>query len=186
MQASRFFLPAVRWEVDQLRDADAMGWAFAGDANYVSGHPGRNRSTDDARTFERINESLPNTDLHAFGGSDDVLYGSTPAIGVFAADSAVGAWESRNGAVGRSFFGRILIHPADANRRLIAADSPAGVAASDDGGRSWQLLDSGVQAATWVSWGGRTSRRSRHPARPVRRCPPTAARRGDSSTCLRA
>lgn len=140
-------------EIEELRDADAMGWAFTDDAIYVSGHPGLNRSTDDARTFERINEGLPNTDVHAFGGADDVLYGSTPATGVFASDSGVGAWEVRNSTVGRSFFGRILVGPDDPER-LIAADSAAGVASSDDGGRSWQLLDSGLQAATWVSRGG--------------------------------
>ena len=140
-------------EIQELRDADAMGWAFTDDAIYVSGHPGLNRSTDDGRTFERINEGLPNTDVHAFGGTDDILYGSTPATGVFASDSGVGAWESRNSAVGQSFFGRILVSPDDPER-LIAADASAGVASSDDGGRSWQLLDSGLQAVTWVSRGG--------------------------------
>ena len=140
-------------EIEELRDADAMGWAFADDAIYVSGHPGLNRSTDDGRTFERINEGLPNTDVHAFGGADDVLYGSTPATGVFASDSGVGGWESRNSAVGGSFFGRILVGPDDPER-VIAADSGAGVASSDDGGRSWQLLDTGLQSAAWVSRGG--------------------------------
>jgi photosystem II stability/assembly factor-like uncharacterized protein len=140
-------------EIEELRDADAMGWAFTDDAIYVSGHPGLSRSTDDAGTFERINEGLPNTDVHAFGGTDDVLYGATPATGVFASDSGVGAWEPRNEAVGRSFFGRILVS-ADDPDELIAADAAAGVAASDDGGRSWQLLDSGLQAVTWVSRGG--------------------------------
>ena len=140
-------------EVEELRDADAMGWAFTGDAIYVSGHPGLNRSTDDGRTFERINEGLPNTDVHAFGGTDEVLYGSTPPTGVFASNSGVGAWESRNDDVGQSFFGRILVGPDDPER-LIVADAAAGVAATDDGGRSWQLLDSGLQAATWVSRGG--------------------------------
>lgn len=140
-------------EIDDLRDADAMGWAFTDDAIYVSGHPGLNRSTDDARTFERINEGLPNTDVHAFGGSEDVLYGSTPATGVFASRSGPGSWEPRNSAVGRSFFGRILVGPEDPEQ-LIAADARAGVASSSDGGRSWQLLDSGLDAATWVSRGG--------------------------------
>jgi hypothetical protein len=140
-------------EIEELRDADAMGWAFTDDAVYVAGHPGLNRSTDDARTFERLNEGLPDTDVHAFGGTDDVLYGATPATGLFASDSRAGTWETRNEAVGRSFFGRILVG-ADDPDDLIAADAAAGVAASDDGGRSWQLLDSGMQAVTWVSRGG--------------------------------
>jgi len=37
-------------EIEGLRAADAMGWGFTGDAVYVSGHPGLNRSTDAARS----------------------------------------------------------------------------------------------------------------------------------------
>lgn len=138
-------------EVDSLRDADAMGWAFAGDAVYVSGHPGLNRSTDNARTFERINQGLPATDLHAFGGTDAVLYAASPALGVMA--STGGDWEVRTEAAGQSFFGRIVVDPAD-DQHLFAADAATGVAESTDGGRTWQILDSGLPAATWLSRGG--------------------------------
>lgn len=139
-------------EIEQLRDADAMGWTFSSDAIYVSGHPGLSRSTDDALTFERINEGLPDTDVHAFGGTDEILYGSAPSVGVFA---KVGGeeWQVRTESVGQSFFGRILVGPDDPDR-LFAADAAAGVAASDDGARTWQLLDSGLPAASWVSRGG--------------------------------
>lgn len=147
----------VTWtEVGALRDADAMGWAFAGDAIFVSGHPGLNRSTDDGATFDRTNSGLPDTDLHAFGGSPDVLYGASPAVGVFASESGTDEWEIRSESVGRSFFGRILVGPDDPER-LITADAAAGVAASDDGGRTWQLLDAGLRSATWVSRGGTDS-----------------------------
>ena len=140
-------------EIEALRDADAMGWAFTSEAVYVSGHPGLNRSTDGAQTFDRINEGLPDTDLHAFGGNDEVLYGATPAVGVIASAPDQQDWEERSDSVGQSFFGRIVVDPDDPER-LTAADAAAGVAASDDGGRTWRLLDTGLPAAAWVSRGG--------------------------------
>ena len=140
-------------EVEELRDADAMGWAFTDDAVYVSGHPGLNRSTDGGETFEQVNEGLPDTDLHAFGGSDTVLYGASPAVGVFASDSGRGEWQVRNDSIGHSFFGRVLVDPGD-DDHILAADASAGVAESADGGRSWRLLDSGLDSATWISRGG--------------------------------
>lgn len=140
-------------EVESLRDADAMGWAFTTDAVYVSGHPGLNRSTDGGRTFEPVNEGLPDTDVHAFGGTDEVLYGAGPATGLFASTSGPGVWELRTTSAGQSFLGRIVVDPQDPDH-IFAADVTAGVAESTDGGRSWQVLDSGLAAAAWLSRGG--------------------------------
>ena len=140
-------------EVDSLRDADAMGWAFTSDAIYVSGHPGLNGSTDDGASFERINQGLPSTDVHALGGTDRVLYGASPAVGVFASTGAAGEWDVRTTAAGQSFFGRIVVDPAD-DQHLFAADASVGVAESRDGGVTWQAVDSGLRAATWLSRGG--------------------------------
>jgi hypothetical protein len=135
-------------EIASLRDADAMGWGFAGDAVYVSGHPGLNRSTDGGQTFERVNTGLPNTDVHAFGGSRDALYGAATGAGVFT--GTPGDWQVRTSDAGPSFFGRIVVDAANAEH-LLAADAQAGVVESSDGGRSWRRLNSGLQAATWVS-----------------------------------
>jgi hypothetical protein len=137
-------------EVDSLEGADAMGWAFVGDTVYVSGHPGLSRSTDGGRTFERANDGLPNTDVHAFGGTADALYGASPAAGVFASTAGPGDWETRAPDDGQPFFGRILVDPADAEH-LFAADASAGVAESRDGGRSWRRLDVGLPNASWLS-----------------------------------
>lgn len=137
-------------EVDSLEGADAMGWAFVGDTVYVSGHPGLNRSSDGGRTFERANDGLPDTDVHAFGGTADVLYGASPAAGVFASTAGAGDWEMRAPDDGQPFFGRILVDPADAEH-LFAADASSGVAESRDGGRSWRRLDVGLSNATWMS-----------------------------------
>lgn len=140
-------------EVDSLRGADAMGWAFTNDAAYVSGHPGLNESTDAGRSFERINQGLPSTDVHALGGTDGVLYGASPAVGVFASRGGPGDWEVLTTAAGQGFFGRIVVDPAD-DRHLIATDAQVGVAESRDGGDTWQVVDSGLPAATWMSRGG--------------------------------
>ncbi|MGH9183897.1 MAG: WD40/YVTN/BNR-like repeat-containing protein [Acidimicrobiales bacterium] len=137
-------------EITSLRDADAMAWAFTSDAVFVSGHPGLSRSTDGGRTFERVNQGLPDTDVHAFGGTATVLYGASPAVGVFASTSGVGTWRSRTTSAGQSFFGRMVVDPAD-EQHLFAADARAGVAETSDGGRSWRALDTGLSAATWLS-----------------------------------
>lgn len=138
--------------VGSLEDADAMGWAFAPSAIWVSGHPGLKRSIDGGRTFSAVNEGLPNTDVHAFGAGRSVLYGASPAAGVFASTDGGSSWVIRTAAAGQGFFGRILVDPAD-DSRLIAADARSGPVESTDGGRSWRPLG-GVKKATWVSWMG--------------------------------
>jgi len=145
----------VTWaEVESLRDADAMGWAFVSDAVYVSGHPGLNQSLDAGSTFVRVNDGLPDTDVHALGGAGAMLYGAGPGVGVFAGTPEAG-WDVRTSDVGQSFFGRILVDPVDTDR-LVAADARAGVAESIDGGRTWGLLDTGITSALWLSSPGPT------------------------------
>ncbi|MEO6123068.1 MAG: sialidase family protein [Ilumatobacteraceae bacterium] len=140
-------------EIPALRDADAMGWAFTNDNVYVSGHPGLTVSVDQAGSFELVNDGLPDTDLHALGGTDDVLYAAGPGVGVSARTETDGQWEQRTAQAGQSFFGRILVDPTEPDV-LIAADAANGVAASADGGRTWQLLPSGLASATWISRSG--------------------------------
>ena len=136
-------------EIQALRDADAMGWGFAADAVYVSGHPGLNRSTDDARTFDRINQGLPGTDVHAFGAGQTTLYGAAAGVGVFSSTDGGTTWRTVNNDAGAAFFGRILVD-ADDEQHLVAADARTGPVESNDGGRTWTPLDAGIPA-TWVS-----------------------------------
>jgi len=131
-------------EIEGLRAADAMGWGFTGDAVYVSGHPGLNRSTDAARTFDRTNDGLPGTDVHAFGAGETVLYGA--AAGAFSSVDGGATWTIVNADAGASFFGRILID-ADDEQHLVAADARTGPVESLDGGRTWTPLDAGIPAA---------------------------------------
>ena len=138
--------------VDALDDADAMGWAFAEGTIFVSGHPGLNRSADGATTFRRTNDGLPDTDVHAFGASSATMYAAGPGLGVVASTDGGKVWSTRSEAVGQSFFGRILVDPAD-DQSLIAADARAGAASSSDGGRTWRRLG-GPPAAAWVSRNG--------------------------------
>ena len=136
--------------IDSLRDADAMGWAFGPEDVWVSGHPGLSRSRDGGQTFARVSTGLPSTDVHAFGGGVPLLYGASPAVGVFASADGGATWEVRATATGQAFFGRILVDPTQPDH-LVAADVRAGPVASSDGGRSWKPLG-GVPGATWVSW----------------------------------
>ena len=136
--------------VPSLRGADAMGWAFAaGEEVWVSGHPGVYRSNDGGRTFRRRNQALPDTDVHAFGAGAGMLYGASPAVGLFASTDGGVSWEVRSQHAGSGFFARILVDGAEPGH-LIAADARAGVVESRDGGRTWRRLG-GVPGATWVS-----------------------------------
>lgn len=137
--------------VESLSDADATGWAFTGDAIWVSGHPGLSRSGDGGRGFQRFNQGLPHTDVHAFGASGSTLYAASPAVGLFASDDGGATWAVRAEA-GASFIGRILTGPGHPGH-LVAADARSGLVASTDGGRTWNRLG-GPASATWVSRGG--------------------------------
>jgi len=138
--------------VSSLDDADAMGWGFTKEAVWVSGHPGINRSSDGAVTFQKADQGLPDTDVHAFGASDSTLYASSPSVGIFASTDGGRSWDVRTDRAGQSFFGRILVSASDASN-LVAADTRAGAVESTDGGRSWHRLG-GPASALWVSRNG--------------------------------
>jgi len=132
-------------EVEALRDADAMGWGFTDSAVYVSGHPGLNRSTDGAGSFERVNDGLPGTDVHAFGAGATTLYGAAAGVGVFSSTDRGATWTTVSADPGAAFFGRILVN-ADDEQHLVAADARTGPVESTDGGRTWAPLDAGIPA----------------------------------------
>jgi len=136
--------------VPTLAGADAMGWGFTDGAVFVSGHPGLNRSTDGGASFRRINDGLPDTDVHAFGAGRAVLYGAGPSNGVIASSDGGKSWQSRTGRAGQSFFGRIAVDPTN-DDHIFASDVRAGVAESGDGGKTWRLVDTGLRAASWLS-----------------------------------
>jgi hypothetical protein len=140
-------------QVDSLDNADAMGWGFAAHSLFVSGHPGLNRSDDGGRTWRRVNDTLPDTDVHAFGSGTKTLYGASPNVGVFASTDDGRTWSVRSADVGRSFFGRIVVGTDDDH--LFAADAGAGVAASSDGGRTWRRIGP-LASAAWLSRSGTT------------------------------
>lgn len=147
--------------VRSLANADAMGWGFEGDTIWVSGHPGLNRSDDVGQTFQEVNAGLPDTDVHAFGAffvpngdsgpatRPSVLYAASPAVGFFASTDGGKTWEVRTDRAGFSFFGRIVVDPADPEH-LLVADAANGPAESRDGGRSWRRLG-GLRSAAWIS-----------------------------------
>ena len=139
------------WEVVRSLDgSDAMGWAFADEEILVGGHPGLYVSSDGGETFEQRNEGLPNTDVHALGAGEKVIYAGIAGAGTFASTDSGRTWEPRSAEVGGAFIGRILVDPAD-DDHLIAPDMQGGAMESRDGGRSWESLG-GVEGAMWVSW----------------------------------
>ncbi len=131
-----------------------MGWSFAGNTAYVTGHPGINRSTDGGASFRKANDGLPDTDVHAFGSSGSTLYAAGPANGVIGSTNGGKTWETRASQAGQSFFGQILVGPND-DQHLVAADARTGAVGSTDGGRTWHGLG-GPSSAVWVSRGGTT------------------------------
>lgn len=137
-------------QVPSLKNRDAMGWGFAGSTVYVSGHPGLSVSSDGGQEFRERNANLPSTDVHALGVGEGILYGASPGVGFFASTDGGNSWEVVNTKKGHSFFGRILVDPAD-SEHVIAADTRAGVAESRDGGRTFRSLG-GIESPTWVSW----------------------------------
>jgi len=136
--------------VDSLAGADAMGWAFTGDAVVVGGHPGLFVSDDGGRAFEQRNEGLPATDVHALGATERMMYAASPQLGVFASGDGGRTWQVRTDQVGQAFMGRILVDTDDPDH-VVAPDMSAGAVESVDGGRTWRALG-GVPGAMWVSW----------------------------------
>jgi photosystem II stability/assembly factor-like uncharacterized protein len=126
-------------DVESLRDADAMGWAFLDGSIWVGGHPGLEASTDGGQSFQSRNDGLPATDIHALGGTGSLLYAASPAAGFLASTDEGTTWEIRNPGVGQSFMGAILVDPADPDR-VVAPDMSAGAVETTDGGRTWRVL----------------------------------------------
>ena len=140
-------------QVPSLRDADAMGWAITGDVVWMGGHPGLRRSTDGGRSFEPAGGELSSTDVHALGGTDDVLFAASPGRGLLASTDGGDTWESRSGEAGQGFMGGIVVDRVDADH-LLAPDMQAGVVESRDGGRTWEPLGSPGMAMSVTAVGG--------------------------------
>lgn len=136
-------------QIESLKNADAMGWAFTAEKVFVGGHPGISVSEDGGRTFERRNDGLPATDIHSLGAGTDMIYAASPQVGFFASNDEGKTWEVRNARTGRSFMGRIVVDQND-SRHVFGADMAGGVVESRDGGVSWTDLG-GVEGAMWVS-----------------------------------
>jgi photosystem II stability/assembly factor-like uncharacterized protein len=142
--------------VRSLDAADAMGWAFNDAGIWLGGHPGLRLATA-GLNFASHSGGLPGSDVHALGGTDDILYAASPNIGVFASTDDGRTWQMRTTRDGQSFMGRILVDPADADH-AVAPTMDAGAVESNDGGRTWHRLG-GPESVMWVSWlGGDTDR----------------------------
>ena len=139
----------VSWQrLDALDDVDAMGWGFTPSATWISGHPGIVAFSDGGQTAQRRNDALPDTDIHALGAGEGVLYAAGPSVGILVSRDDAATWQTVTTADGSSFFGQILVDPANPDH-LVAADAARGPVASDDGGQTWTVLAD--FPASWVS-----------------------------------
>ncbi len=111
--------------VSSLDAADAMGWAFTASGIWQSGHPGMHHAPA-GLAFAGHNQGLPSTDVHALGGLRNVLYAASPRVGVLASTDNATTWAVRTTQIGQSFFGQMLVDPANENH-VIAAAADAGV-----------------------------------------------------------
>lgn len=139
--------------LDALDDVDAMGWGFAAGGIWISGHPGIVMSPDDGETVRRLNDALPDTDIHALGagpvaGEQSVVYAAGPSVGVIVSRDDGATWQSIATDDGPSFFGQILID-GDDPQHLLAADAARGPVASIDGGGTWDVLT--TLPVSWIS-----------------------------------
>ena len=137
-------------DVGDLRGADTMGWAATGDTLLAGGHPGLYRSTNNGATFEQLSGSSAVPDVHALGGTGDVVYLASTRAGLLASTDGGTTWEVRNPDAGKSFMGTLSVDPNDTDR-LIAPDMAGALATSSDGGRTWSSLGGpeGAMAAAW-------------------------------------
>ncbi|MHB1165204.1 MAG: WD40/YVTN/BNR-like repeat-containing protein [Candidatus Nanopelagicales bacterium] len=135
-------------DIPTLANADTMGWAVTPDAILAGGHPGLFRSTDGGASFTQL--PIDFADVHALGAAGGIAYAASPQAGLLVSDDGGGSWEVRNGEVGRSFMGTLLVDPDDPNR-IIAPDMAGGLATSTDGGSTWSPLGgpSGAMAVAW-------------------------------------
>lgn len=137
------------WQrLDALDDVDAMGWGFTPSATWISGHPGIVTSSDGGQTAKRRNDALPDTDIHALGAGEGVLYATGPSVGILVSRDDAATWQTVTTTDGASFFGQILVDPANPDH-LVAADAGRGPVASNDGGQTWTVLTE--FPASWVS-----------------------------------
>lgn len=137
-------------QISSLNDADAMGWAVTDDAVLVGGHPGLFRSTDNGGSFTQVTDAAAVPDVHALGGSGNIVYLGSPQVGLLASTDGGRNWQVRNAQAGRSFMGTILVDPNNPNR-LVAPDMAGSLTMSTDGGRTFTSLGGpmGAMAATW-------------------------------------
>ncbi len=136
-------------EVGALANVDAMGWAFNGGGEvWIGGHPGIVTSSGNMEAAQARNGGLPDTDVHALGGSGKTLYAAGPGIGLLRSTDDGATWTAASSTVGQSFFGRIAVDPEEPNH-IVAADPGHGVFASVDGGVTWKQLT--ATPASWVS-----------------------------------
>ena len=147
--------PAGGWtQIDSLDDKDVMGWADTGKSLLAGGHAGLYLSTDDGSTFDSV-PGLPVSDVHGLGAAGDVVYLASPEGGLLVSTDGGETFEQRS-SQGTDFMGTIWVDPSNP-QVAIAPSMQDGAVKTNDGGRAWTALGSGMGSmAVAVDDGGRT------------------------------
>lgn len=100
-------------QVESLRGADAMGWAFTSHGILVGGHCGLFQSTGRDLIFSKADGLGQVSDVRTLGAAGDTVYLASPQAGLLTSNDAGATWTFGNTSVGQGFMGTILIDPAD-------------------------------------------------------------------------
>lgn len=130
------------WEDGALRNADAMQLSASPKAPttlYATGHDVFQISRDGGQTWQRVENNLPGTDIHAFAQDPDDpqrLYAFVVGMGIFTSDDGGTAWSP------------LTTQPPGGDMPIALAANPTtlyvatqtGLLSSSDGGVTWKTL----------------------------------------------
>ncbi len=135
----------------QSQSAGFIGSLVAnGDDVYAGGHFGVGIyfSSDQGRTFKRLNNSLTNTDIAVLALSGTNLFAGTGGLGVFLLTNNVQSWSEANAGLAEE---DKLINTVAANgATLLAGTLGRGVLRSLDHGQQWTAANTGLPPSTSV------------------------------------
>ncbi len=141
----------VAWTpLGSLSGRDVMAVAETAEGVLLASHQGLFGSRNFPEVFTPVAVEGFYLDIHAVGASENVAYLASPEAGLLVSTDAGSSWNPRSTDFGQGLMGSILVDPAD-TKRLLSADEELGLVSSDDGGRTWDALDS-PSHPTAIAW----------------------------------
>ncbi len=130
------------WRKVALAGQDAMNLARSeGEMVWTAGHNVFAKSIDGGTTWTDVRpDGLPSLDIHGFAidpRNPQRLYAAVAGQGLYRSDDAGGSFELVSSEVG----GAVMALAVTSDGRILAGDMEQGLLASDDGGRTWRLVE---------------------------------------------